>query len=81
MVCDQLNLIGKDMFAVDGRKMFSNVSKEWSGTYQEQMVDRQKPDAVQMMKKTKSSVHRAREFTANALLLQNRRLLTCRRWG
>ena len=40
MVCDQLDLIGKDMFAIDGRKMFFNVSKEWSGTYQEQVVDR-----------------------------------------
>ena len=35
MVCDQLDLIGKDMFAIDGRKMFSNTSKEWSGTHQE----------------------------------------------
>ena len=35
MVCDQLDLIGKDMFAIDGRKMSSNASKEWSGTHQE----------------------------------------------
>ncbi len=35
MICDQLGLIGKDMFAIDGRKMSSNASKEWSGTHSE----------------------------------------------
>ena len=32
MYCDELGLIGKEMFAVDGCKMPSNASKEWSGT-------------------------------------------------
>ncbi len=32
LVCDQQGLIGKEMFAVDGCKMPSNASKEWSGT-------------------------------------------------
>lgn len=32
LVCDEMELIGKDMFAVDGCKMPSNASKEWSGT-------------------------------------------------
>jgi transposase len=32
LVCDELNLIGKEMFAVDGRKLPSNASKDWSGT-------------------------------------------------
>ena len=32
MVCDDMGLIGKEMFAVDGCKMPSNASKEWSGT-------------------------------------------------
>ncbi|ABA87794.1 transposase of ISPca6, IS4 family [Syntrophotalea carbinolica DSM 2380] len=33
MVCDALGLIGHEMFAVDGCKMPSNASKEWSGTH------------------------------------------------
>ena len=33
MVCDSLGLIGHEMFAVDGCKMPSNASKEWSGTH------------------------------------------------
>jgi transposase len=31
-VCNQEGLIGKDMFAIDGVKLPSNASKEWSGT-------------------------------------------------
>ena len=31
-ICYAQNLIGKDMFAVDGCKLSSNCSKEWSGT-------------------------------------------------
>jgi transposase len=32
MTCDALGLLGKEMFAIDGCKMPSNASKEWSGT-------------------------------------------------
>ena len=32
MICDEMGLIGKEMFAIDGCKLSSNASKEWSGT-------------------------------------------------
>lgn len=32
VLCDERGLIGKEMFAVDGCKISSNASKEWSGT-------------------------------------------------
>jgi transposase len=32
LVCEDLGLIGKEMFAIDGCKLPSNASKEWSGT-------------------------------------------------
>lgn len=32
LVCDERGLIGREMFAVDGLKLPSNASKEWSGT-------------------------------------------------
>ena len=32
LYCDELGLIGKEMFAIDGCKFSSNASKEWSGT-------------------------------------------------
>lgn len=35
MMCDPEGLIGKEMFAIDGCKLPSNASKEWSGTHDE----------------------------------------------
>ncbi|WP_285162991.1 transposase [Shewanella goraebulensis] len=35
MICDEEGLIGRNMFAIDGCKMKSNASKEWSGTFDE----------------------------------------------
>ena len=35
MVCGELNLIGGDMFAIDGCKLSSNAAKEWSGTFKD----------------------------------------------
>ena len=32
LMCDEMGLIGKTMFAIDGCKISSNASKEWSGT-------------------------------------------------
>jgi transposase len=32
LICDDMGLIGKEMFAIDGCKISSNASKEWSGT-------------------------------------------------
>lgn len=32
LICDEMDLIGKNMFAIDGCKISSNASKEWSGT-------------------------------------------------
>lgn len=42
LICDEMKLIGKDMFAIDGCKMPSNASKEWSGTKAELNKKRQK---------------------------------------
>ena len=35
MICDDMKLIGRDMFAIDGCKLPSNAAKEWSGTKDE----------------------------------------------
>lgn len=35
MICDEQGLIGRNMFAIDGCKIKSNASKEWSGTFDE----------------------------------------------
>src|SRR4249920_773306 len=35
LVCDEAGLIGRELFAIDGVKLPSNASKEWSGTKEE----------------------------------------------
>jgi transposase len=42
LYCDGLGLIGKEMFAIDGCKLPSNASKEWSGTKAELHKKRKK---------------------------------------
>src|SRR5919109_5359331 len=42
LICEKLGLIGKEMFAVDGCKLASNASKEWSGTKGELKKKQQK---------------------------------------
>jgi transposase len=43
---DGLGLIGKDTFAIDGCKLSSNASKEWSGTHDELKNKQQKYEAA-----------------------------------
>jgi transposase len=50
LVCDQAGLIGKEMFAIDGCKLPSNASKEWSGTHADLTKKQKKIDrAVRRM--------------------------------
>ncbi len=46
LVCDEMNLIGKEMFAIDGVKLPSNASKEWSGTKEELQKKKEKMEGV-----------------------------------
>ncbi len=46
LICDEMGLIGKEMFAVDGCKLPSNASKEWSGTKGEWEKKREKMEKV-----------------------------------
>ena len=57
LVCDSMGLIGKEMFAVDGCKMPSNASKEWSGTKEELQHKKEK-----MEKAIRQIVKRHREM-------------------
>lgn len=50
LMCDELGLIGKEMFAIDGCKLPANASKAWSGTHAELRKKKQKIDrAVRRM--------------------------------
>ncbi len=48
LICDEMGLIGKEMFAVDGCKLPSNASKEWSGT---------KADLARKKEKMEQAIH------------------------
>jgi len=56
LLCDQLGLIGKSMFAIDGCKISSNASKEWSGKRED--FERRK---MKMEKEVKKLLKRHRE--------------------
>jgi transposase len=42
LICDEMGLIGREMFAIDGCKLPSHASKEWSGTKGELKKKQQK---------------------------------------
>ncbi len=44
LICDDLGMIGREMFAIDGCKMPSNASKEWSGKHADLRRKHQKID-------------------------------------
>jgi len=46
LFCDELGLIGKEMFAIDGCKLPSNASKEWSGTRKDFQRKRKKMEGA-----------------------------------
>ncbi len=56
LICDESGLIEGKMFAIDGCKLPSNASKEWSGTHEElKRKSKKMRDAVKvMLKKHKS---------------------------
>jgi transposase len=45
LVCEEMNLLGGTMFALDGCKLPSNASKEWSGTFPELQKKKHKIEA------------------------------------
>jgi transposase len=61
LICNKLGLIGKEMFAVDGCKLASNASKEWSGTKGELKKKQQK-----MEQAVRYLVDKHREMDARA---------------
>jgi transposase len=59
LICDEMDLIGKNMFAIDGCKMPSNASKERSGTKEELLRKKQKMEKAvrKILKKHRQDDH------------------------
>jgi transposase len=69
LICDAQGLIGKEMFAIDGCKLASNASKEWSGTKAELTEKKRKLErAIRRMLQT----HRERDAQEVNAELQQR---------
>jgi len=69
MICDDMKLIGRDMFSIDGCRLPSNASKEWSGTKYELQQKKKKMDkAVRHMLK-----HHREEDVSNVSVNDARR--------
>ncbi len=65
MICDQQGLIGRNMFAIDGCKISSNASKEWSGTHEEL---RRKQDKLQRASKRILERHQHHDSLPNSVI-------------
>jgi transposase len=57
LICDELGLIGREMFVIDGCKLPSNASKQWSGTRSDLEKKRKKIDRAvrRILKKHRES--------------------------
>jgi hypothetical protein len=62
LICDQSGLIGKDHFAIDGCKLPTDASKQWSGTHAEL---RKKSDKMKEAAKKIVSQHISNDSTKN----------------
>ena len=61
LICDDMGLVSKEMFAIDGCKLPSNASKEWSGT-QEDFEKKQR----KMAKEIRRIVKRHKDLDTSA---------------
>lgn len=62
LICDQSGLIGKEHFAIDGCKLPTNASKQWSGTHSEL---RKKSGKLKQAAKTIIDKHMANDAGKN----------------
>ena len=62
MICDEMGLIGKEMFAIDGCRLPSNAAKEWSGT-----IDTLKKKAERFEKRAEQLVSRHNQNDASGI--------------
>jgi transposase len=79
LICDELGLIGRELFAIDGCKLPSNASKEWSGTKADLRKKRKKIDRVvrRILKRHREADRK--EVNDDVLEKETRQVATLRR--
>jgi transposase len=89
LICDEMKLIGRDMFAIDGCKLPSNAAKEWSGTKAELRAKKKKMEkAVRHMlqhhreedKRNISVDQERREKEQQAMRVMERHIKKLKEW-
>ncbi|MBS9899164.1 transposase [Vibrio alginolyticus] len=70
MICDEQGLIGRNMFAIDGCKISSNASKEWSGTHDEL---RRKQEKLERASQRIIERHQSQDALPNEVIEQDLR--------
>ena len=76
---DALGLIGKDTFAIDGCKLPSNASKEWSGTHEELRKKQQKYEVAAKKIVARHRDRDSKESVSSMVEQDQKKLLTYKR--
>lgn len=84
LICDELGLIGGELFAIDGCKLPSNASKEWSGTRGDlkkkvQKLDRAVRRIVSLHRRTDRKEERNRKAPAEVEARQKQQVKKLRK--
>jgi len=81
LVCDELGLIGGELFAIDGCKLPSNASKEWSGTLADLRKKRKKIDGAvkRILRKHREADRREEEEDEDIVEREKRQVSTLRK--
>ena len=79
LICGHAGLIGKDMFAIDGCKLPSNASKEWSGTRADLKKKQAKLERAVEYILTQHKQRDQREVQAGVIEQEQKQLETLRR--
>jgi transposase len=79
LICDELGLIGREMFAIDGCKLPSNASKEWSGTKADLRKKRKKIDRAVRRILSKHRASDRKEEDADVVERERRQISTLRK--
>src|SRR3972149_1909755 len=81
LVCDELGFIGGGAFAIDGCKLPSNASKEWSGTLADLRKKRKKIDGAvkRILRKHREADRREEEEDEDIVEREKRQVSTLRK--
>jgi transposase len=76
LICAEEDLIGKHMFAIDGCKLSSDCSKEWSGTRSDFFKKKEKIEKAIEFIVRKHKAHDKKDHNASSMIEKEKKALT-----